>query len=122
MVPGLPLPPGMVDMIIRLTVLAVLGLALANALHAVIVFVRFAHQVARRAPHGGLSFWLPAFGSMRDARIWLGHWRAFFESGDLALMALRLDARLVISRHVHLTVLSHTWAIALSAIASHSLV
>ncbi|HEY2996444.1 MAG TPA: hypothetical protein VGM22_26815 [Methylomirabilota bacterium] len=102
-------------MIIWLTVLAVLGLALANALHAVIVFVRF----ARRAPHGGLSFWLPAFGSMRDARIWLGHWRALFESPDPALVAVRLDARLVISRHVHLMVLSHTWAIALSAIASH---
>jgi len=116
-VPGLPLPPGMVDMIIRLTVLTVLALALANALHAVIVFVRFARQLARHAPHGGLSFWLPAFGSMRDARIWLGHWRALLESRDQALVAVRLDARLVISRHVHLMVLSHTWAIALSAIA-----
>ena len=106
----------MVDTIIRLTVLAVLALALANALHAVIVFVRFARQIARRAPHGGLSFWLPAFGSMRDARIWLGHWRALFGSHDPALVALRLDARLVLMRHLHLTLLSNTWAIALSAI------
>jgi hypothetical protein len=106
----------MIDLIIRVTVLAVLGLGLANALHAVIVFVRFTHQVARRAPHGGLSFWLPAFGSARDARIWLGHWRALLESHDPVLVALRLDARLVVSRHVHLTLLSHTWAIALGAL------
>ena len=114
---GLPLPPGMVDAIIRLTVLAVLALAAANALHAATVFVRFARQIARRAPHGGLSFWLPAFGSMRDARIWVGRWRALLASHDPALVALRLDARLVITRHLHLTLLSHTWAIALSALA-----
>ena len=117
MVPGLPLPPGMVDTVIRLTVLAVLALAAANALHAAMVFVRFARHVSRCAPHGGLSFWLPAFGSMRDARIWLGHWRALFGSHDPALVALRLDARLVLMRHLHLTLLSNTWAIALSAIA-----
>ena len=106
-------------MVIRLTVLAVLTLAAANAVHAAIVFVRFARQVARRAPHGGLSFWLPAFGSVRDARVWLGQWRALFESPDPVLVALRLDARTVVTRHVHLTVLSHTWAIALSTIAPH---
>src|SRR5262249_28857908 len=33
-VPALPLPRGMVDMVIRLTVLAVLALAAANAVHA----------------------------------------------------------------------------------------
>ena len=107
----------MVDIIIRVTVLAVLGLALANALHALIVFARFVRQVGRRAPHGGLSFWLPAFGSARDARVWLAQWRALLESRDPALTALRVDARLVLSRHVHLTILSHTWAIALTAIA-----
>src|SRR5262249_55667246 len=110
---------GMVDVIVRFTVLVVLALAGANGLHAAIVAVRFARQLARRAPHGGLSFWLPAFGSMRDARIWLGQWRALFRSHDPALVAVRLDARLVITRHIHLTVLSHTWAIALSAIAPH---
>ena len=119
MVPGLLLPPGMVDTIIRLTVLAVLALAAANALHAVAVFVRFARHVSRCAPHDGLSFWLPAFGSVRDARVWLGQWRALFDSRDPKLIALRLDARLVIGRHLHLTLLSNTWAIALSAIAPH---
>jgi hypothetical protein len=107
----------MVDTIIRLTVLAVLALAAANALHALIVFARFARHISRCTPHGGLSFWLPAFASARDARIWLGHWRALFGSHDAALAAIRLDARLVVSRHLHLTLLSNTWAIALSAIA-----
>jgi hypothetical protein len=34
------------------------------------------------------------------------------------LAALRLDARTVFTRHIHLTLLSHTWAIALRAIAA----
>jgi hypothetical protein len=109
----------MIDTIIRFTALAVLALAAANAIHAMIVFVRFARHIARCAPHGGLSFWLPAFGSVRDARIWLGHWRALLGSHEPALVALRLDARLVVTRHLHLTLLSNTWAVALSAIASH---
>ena len=108
----------MVDTIIRLTVLVVLGLAAANALHALLVFVRFARQLARRAPHGGLAFWLPAFGSVRDARVWLGQWRALFTSHDLVLVAIRRDARMVVTRHLHLTLLSNTWAIALSALGS----
>src|SRR5687767_14896137 len=70
LVPRLPLPRGMVDTIIRLTVLAVLALAFANAVHAVVVFVRLARHLAACSPHGGLAFWLPAFGSMRDARVW----------------------------------------------------
>src|SRR2546421_725846 len=68
LVPALPLAGGMVDMIIRVTVMAVLTLALLNALHGTSVLVRLARQLARRAPHGGLIFWLPAFGSMRDVR------------------------------------------------------
>src|SRR5215510_12035519 len=116
---GLPLPPGMVDTIIRMTVLTVLALTAANAVHAVIVIGRLAWQLSRRAPHGGLSFWLPAFGSVRDARVWLGQWRALLESRDPVLVAIRVDARLVLSRHLHLTLLSNTWAIALSAIGPH---
>ena len=109
----------MVDTIIRITVLVVLALTAANAVHALIVFGRFARQVSRRAPHGGLAFWLPAFGSVRDARVWLGQWRALFSSYDPALAAIRVDARQVVTRHLHLTLLSNSWAIALSAIAPH---
>ena len=107
----------MVDMIIRLTALVVTALALANAIHAARVFVRFARHLAGRAPHGGLAFWLPAFGSMRDARIWLNQWRGLLDSRDPALVAMRADARLVFGRHLHLTLLSNTWAIALTVIA-----
>lgn len=107
----------MVDTIIRLTVLAVLALAAANAVHAASVFVRFVRQMGRHAPHGGLSFWLPAFSSVRDARVWLARWRSLLTAQDPVMIALRLDARLVLARHFHLTLLSHGWAIALSAIA-----
>jgi len=106
----------MVDTIIRITVVAVLGLALLNALHGTSVLIRLARQLARRAPHGGLVFWLPAFGSMRDVRIWIGRWRGVLDSRDPALVAVRLEARTVMHRHVHLTVLSHAWALALTAV------
>jgi hypothetical protein len=117
MVPRLPLPLGMVDTIIRLTVLVVMALALVNGVQAALVIVRFARHLAGRSPHGGLAFWLPAFGSMRDARIWLGQWRALFDSHDPELVKIRVDARLVVGRHVHLALLSQTWAIALNALA-----
>ena len=107
----------MVDLIVRLTALAVVALAAVNAVHAATVVVRLAREAARHAPHGGLLLWLPVFGSMRDVRVWLAHWRALLASREPALVAVRLDARLVISRHLHLMLLSHTWAIALSAIA-----
>ena len=107
----------MVDMVIRLTVLVVLGLAFANAVHALAVFVRLARHLAASSPHGGLAFWLPAFGSVRDARVWLLRWRGVLDSRDPALVAIRTDARTVLSRHLHLTVVSNTWAIALTAIA-----
>jgi hypothetical protein len=108
----------MVDAIIRLTVLAVLALALANVVHATLVFARIARHLARR-PSAGIALWLPVFGSLADVRAWLGEWRAVLGSADPTLVALRLDARLVISRHIHLTLLSHTWAIALTAVAAH---
>jgi hypothetical protein len=107
----------MVDAIIRLTVLVVLALALANALHATLVLGRFARHLGKRAPRGGLAFWLPVFRSGRDVRMWLSQWRALLISRDPALVALRSDARLVIGRHVHLALLSNAWAIALSTLA-----
>lgn len=107
----------MIDTVIRLTVLAVLALAAANTLHAAWVFVRFARQIARRTPQGGLSFWLPAFGSVRDARVWLARWKSVLAEQDPVMIALRLDARVVLTRHFHLTLLSNSWAIALNAIA-----
>lgn len=107
----------MVDAVIRLTVVVVLVLALANALHATLVAGRFARYLTRRSPQGGLALWLPAFGSARDVRLWLGQWRALLTSRDPVLIALRSDVRLVIGRHVHLALLSNAWAIALSTLA-----
>ena len=117
MVLRLPLPRGMVDTIIRLTVLLVLALAALNALHAGAVVVRLLHRLARR--RGGLALLLPMFTSTTDVRDWLEDWRVFLNSGDPALIALRHDARVVIGRHIHLAIASNTWALAVMAIAPH---
>jgi len=115
MVLGLPLPPGMVDTIIRLTALVVLTLAVLNALQAGTVFVRLLQRLAHR--RGGLALVLPTFRSTGDVRDWLADWRVFLNSTDPALIALRHDTRVVIGRHLHLTIVSNTWALALIAIA-----
>src|SRR5712691_3565111 len=107
--------PGMVDTVIRLTVLLMLALGALNALHAGAVVVRLLHRLARR--RGGLALLLPTFTSTADIRDWLEDWRVFLNSGDPALIALRHDARVVIGRHIHLTIVSNTWALAVMAIA-----
>ena len=60
---------------------------------------------------------LPTFRSTGDVRDWLDDWRVFLNSTDPALIALRHDTRVVIGRHLHLTIVSNTWALALIAIA-----
>jgi hypothetical protein len=106
----------MVDAIFRLTVLAVLALAALNALHAGTLAIRLVRHVGRRQPNYGLKLWLPLFSSMKDVRDWIGAWRAVLRP-DPSLVALRTDARQVIGRHLYLTLLSHTWAMAVTAIA-----
>jgi hypothetical protein len=103
----------MVDAIIWLTAMAVLALGALNALHAGAIVTRMLHQAARR---GGRPLCLPAFRCMGDVRAWLGDWRDLLASDTPALIALRHDARVVIGRHIHLAVVSHTWALALAAI------
>jgi hypothetical protein len=115
MVLGLPLPPGMVDTIIRLTALVVLTLAALNALQAGTVFLRLLRRLGHR--RGGLALVLPTFRSTADVRDWLEDWRVFLNCADPALVALRHDARIVIGRHLHLAIVSNTWALALIAIA-----
>jgi hypothetical protein len=107
----------MVDVIVRLTVLAVLALAALNALHGSVVLFRIARHVVHRQPHYGLALWLPAFSSLDDVRAWLGAWGVILR--DPALIALRTDARTVVSRHLYLALLSQTWAMAITAIAPH---
>jgi len=115
MVLGLPLPPGMVDTIIRLTALVVLTLAALNALQAGTVFVRLLQRLAHR--RGGLALVLPTFRSPGDVCYCLDDCRVFLHCTDPSRSALRHDTRVVIGRHLHLTIVSNTWALALIAIA-----
>jgi hypothetical protein len=104
----------MVDAIFRLTVLAVLVLAAVNAVQTGAVVIRLVRHVARR--HPGLGLWLPIFTSLDDVRDWLTAWRVALRP-EPALAALRAEARQVIGRHLHLALLSQSWAMAVSAIA-----
>lgn len=108
--------PGMVDAIFRLTFLAVLALAAVNAVQTAALLLRLVRHIASRHPEHGLRLWLPIFSSIRDARDWLEAWRRVLRP-DPALVALRADARQVISRHLYFALLSQTWAMAISAIA-----
>lgn len=109
----------MVDVIVRSTVLAVLALAALNALHAGVVLVRFVRHLRGRHPHLGIGLGLPAFTGPADIQAWLGSWREVLGSGDPALCAIRAEARTVIGRHFYLALLSHTWALAITALAPH---
>jgi len=115
-VPPLPCTLGMVDIIVRFTVLAVLVLAALNALHAGTVLARLARHLGRRHARFGIDLWLPVFTSAIDVRTWLGAWRDALGSGEPALAALRADARTVVGRHLYLALLSQTWVLAVSAI------
>jgi hypothetical protein len=81
------------------------------------VFVQLVRHVARRQPQWGLDLWLPAFASVQDIRRWLDAWREILRPGDPALAGVRASARTVVSRHVYLFLLSHTWALAVSSVA-----
>jgi hypothetical protein len=107
----------MVDVIVRLTVVAVLALAALNALHGSAVLIRIVRHVARQQPQFGLALWLPAFTSVDDIRAWLARWRTIL--ADPALLRLRTDARTVVGRHLYLALLSQTWAMAVTAITPH---
>jgi hypothetical protein len=107
----------MVDVIVRFTVFAVLALAALNALHGGAVLLRIVRQLARRQPHFGWGLWLPVFTSVTDIRAWLDRWDAALN--DPALVALRTDARTVVGRHLYLTLMSQTWAVAVAALVPH---
>jgi hypothetical protein len=106
----------MVDVILRLTVLAVLALVALNAVQTGLVLIRLVRHVGRRHPRYGLGLWLPIFTSLSDVRDWLSAWRGVLRP-EPALVALRADARQVIGRHIYLALISQTWAMAVSAIA-----
>lgn len=107
----------MVDMIFRLTVGAVLVLAVMNTAQGVAILARLARHVARQQPQWGLNLWLPAFTSVDDIRAWVDTWRDMLGSDDRVLAQVRATARTVVTRHVYLALLSHTWAVAVAAVA-----
>ena len=107
----------MVDIVIRVTVLAVLVLGTINTVQSVALLVRLIRHVARHRPRWGLDLWVPAFTSVSDVRRWLEAWRAALGSGDPAVTGIRSAARTVASRQLYLALLSHTWAMAVSSLA-----
>ena len=102
-------------MIVAATTVVVMGLTALNAAHAGLVLGRLVRHVARRHSHLGL--WLPTFGSVADVRNWLGAWRSILGSRDPAVVAIRRDARLVVTRYLYVALTSQTWAMAVTAIA-----
>jgi hypothetical protein len=107
----------MVEMIVAATTVVVMGLTALNAAHAGLVLGRLVRHVARRHSHLGFGLWLPTFGSVADVRNWLGAWRSILGSRDPAVVAIRLDARLVVTRYLYVALTSQTWAMAVTAIA-----
>ena len=99
----------MVDVIVRITGLAVLAVAVMNLAHGALVATRLIAYVTRRYPHLRLDLWIPRWSNARDARAWLATWRGILRSGDPMMAAIRLDGRSVIARHVQLLASSQAW-------------
>jgi hypothetical protein len=105
----------MVDVIIRVTVLAVLAVAAVNILHAALLSVRLARHL-RAGRYGNLGLWFPIFHSMSDAAAWVARWRSIVMSGQPAMVAIRHDARVIVGRSMHLMLMSNAWGMAVTAI------
>src|SRR4030095_846197 len=115
-VPCLLYAQGMVEVIVAATTVVVMGLTALNAAHGGLVLGRPARHIAQRPAHLGLGFWLPAFGSLADLRDWLGAWGSVLGSRDPAVVAIRLGARLVVTRYLYVGLTCQTWVMAGAAI------
>jgi hypothetical protein len=104
----------MVDVIVKLTGLAVLAVAAMNLAQGALVAARLIAHVTRRYPHLHVDLWTPRWESARDARAWLHTWRAVLRSGDPMMAAIRMDGRRVLLRHVQLMVSSQAWVMAVA--------
>jgi hypothetical protein len=100
----------MVDVIVRMTGLAVIVIAAINIVHGFAVIARFVAHVTRRYPHLRFDLWLPLWSSRRDALAWLSTWRGILRSGDPVMAAIRVDGRTVMGRHLQLMLSSEAWA------------
>ena len=105
----------MIDVIIRVTVLAVFAVAAVNIAHAVLLSIRLARHL-RGGRYGDLGLWFPIFRSLSDAGTWLTHWRSILNSGQPAMVAIRHDGRLIVGRFMHLMLMSNAWGMAVTAV------
>jgi hypothetical protein len=99
----------MVDVIVKLTGLAVLVVAALNLAQGALVAARLIAHVTRRYPHLHLGLWFPRWEDARDARAWLATWRGILRSGDPVMAAIRTDGRTLLFRHVQLMASSQAW-------------
>ena len=99
----------MVDVIVKITGLAVLMVAALNLAQLVLVAGRLVAHVTRRYPHLRLDLWFPRWEDARDARAWLATWRGILRSGDPMMAAIRVDGRRVLGRHLQLMLSSEAW-------------
>ncbi|HEV8584152.1 MAG TPA: hypothetical protein VGT02_04190 [Methylomirabilota bacterium] len=104
----------MVDVIVKLTGLAVLAVAVMNLAQGALMAARLIALVTRRYPHLRLDLWFPRWEDTRDVRTWLATWRGILRSGDPSMAAIRVDGRRVMMRHVQLMVSSEAWVMAVA--------
>jgi hypothetical protein len=104
---------GMVETIIRITMVAVLAVGLMNLAHGAWIAFRFGRHTHLRYPEIAKNLWFPIFQSRRDVAVWLATWRSILGSGDPMLALLRAEGRTVMTRHLQLLGGSQGWALVL---------
>ena len=107
---------GMVEWIVRLTLLAVAAVALGTLGRAAWLGVRLGRRIGVKHADLGLGLWLPVFRSGRDVRAWLATWSAILTSGDPAIAPVVLEGRLLAARYTQLAATSNAWAFAISVV------
>jgi hypothetical protein len=103
----------MIEIIIRVTMVAVLTVGLINLAHGAWIAFRLGRYTRLRYPELARNLWFPIFQSRRDVTVWLATWRSILGSGDPTLALLRVEGRTVVARHLQLLAGSQGWALAL---------
>jgi hypothetical protein len=108
----------MIEAIIRITALLVTAMAVVNLAHTVLLIARLARRLRQRHPDRWLEFWLPAWRTPREALAWLRDWRSVFASPDPVLLAIRVDAGAMMTRHAQLFAGSEAWAMMVALVVT----
>jgi hypothetical protein len=103
----------MIEIIIRVTMVAVLAVGVMNLAHGVWIAFRLGRYTQIRYPEIARNLWFPIFQSRRDVAVWFATWRSILGSGDPMLALLRVEGRTVVARHLQLLGGSQGWALAL---------